>query len=683
MNVIAENQRPNSPVSRSLLDGIIGSSLFRNVLGFCLFEVAFYFAYRAGMSFSPTCASPFWFPDAVLLCALLLAPTNRWWIFVLAPLPIRWFVAVPPDVPAWFLLATFATDSAKGLLTAAILRRYIRNPLRLETTGEFAVFGLIAVLLVPAVSAFGGAAARSALGYSYWLAWQQWFLGDALAHLIVTTAVLYWVLRFPRMLKGISIRRWAEGGLLASGLVLTSYLAFHAGPGTGPFADARSYVPVPFLFWAAIRFGMPGASGAIAVLAFFSVDAAIHGRGPFSGQSPGDTAFALQWFLLVRTVPLFLVAILIDQKRVMESSLRESEERYRGVVESQAELICRYLPDTTLTFVNEAYCRFFKRQRSQLIGHKFLELIPQSAHEAALRTIDTLCRHRTTLKVEHEVILPDGSIGWHQWTDSITKVVDGEVAEFQGIGQDITERKRAEEARQNLAHASRLALVGELTAMIAHEVNQPLGAILSNADAAEMLMDSKNPPLAEIRQILVDIRKNDLRASEAIIRIRTLLRKREMEMLPLDVNETVADVLRLVAGDAMRRRVHIQKELAPALPMIRGDQVHLQQVMLNLILNAMDATSGLPENRRRVFIRTARNGNNTIEVAVNDAGPGVPADKLHRVFESFYTTKREGMGLGLSIARSIIEAHHGRVWVENDPAGGASFRFTVPVLEEN
>jgi PAS domain S-box-containing protein len=371
-------------------------------------------------------------------------------------------------------------------------------------------------------------------------------------------------------------------------------------------------------------------------------------------------------------------ALDITERKLAERALQVSEERYREVVESQTDLVCRYLPDTTLTFVNEAYCRFFGLRREELIGRKFLELIPESARNGVLSHIALIGREGGTLMQEHEAMLPDGRTGWQHWVSYAIFAPDGRVMEFQGIGRDITDRKRAEEARQNLAHASRLVVVGELTAMIAHEVNQPLGAILSNADAAEILLESKAPPLDEIRQILVDIRSNDLRASEAIRRIRALLQKREMEMHPLDVNETVADVLRLVTGDALRRRVQIRKEFTADLPMIRGDRVHLQQVLLNLIVNSMDAMAETADGNRQICVRTMRNGDNTVEVAVEDAGHGIPANKLSRVFDSFFTTKKDGMGLGLSIARSIIEAHQGHIWAENNSQSGVTFRFTLP-----
>ncbi len=296
----------------------------------------------------------------------------------------------------------------------------------------------------------------------------------------------------------------------------------------------------------------------------------------------------------------------VTEQQRMHEALLQSEERYREVVESQTELVCRYRGDAVLTFVNEAYCRFFGRSREALLGHSFLELIPEAAHEGVREQIANLYRERRSHTYEHEVLLPDGTIRWQQWVDYPILDERGEIEEFQAIGRDITDRKRAEEANRNLAHAARLAVAGELTASIAHEINQPLGAILSNADAAEMLLERPHPPLDEIRQILVDIRRDDLRASDVIQHLRSLLRKHELEFVPLDCNDLVVEVLRLAAADGQRRRVHFVREFAADLPRVPGDRVHLQQVLLNLLLSAMDAMAETPIQRRKVTIRTPR-----------------------------------------------------------------------------
>jgi signal transduction histidine kinase len=223
--------------------------------------------------------------------------------------------------------------------------------------------------------------------------------------------------------------------------------------------------------------------------------------------------------------------------------------------------------------------------------------------------------------------------------------------------------------------------MGELTASIAHEISQPLGAILSNADAAEILLHTDPVPVEELRQILDDIRRDGLRASEVMRHMRSLLRKREMEKHALDLNRCIHDVLALVHADLERRRVSVATEFG-RLPMVHGDAVHLQQVVLNLILNGVDAMAEVAPGQRRLEVRTAHAAAGGVEVTVSDMGSGIESVQVERLFQSFYTTKKEGMGLGLAIARSIVEAHGGRIWAESRPRGGASFRFTLPAGKE-
>jgi signal transduction histidine kinase len=245
------------------------------------------------------------------------------------------------------------------------------------------------------------------------------------------------------------------------------------------------------------------------------------------------------------------------------------------------------------------------------------------------------------------------------------------------------ERRKAEadaaQGRADLTHAARLSAVGELTASIAHEINQPLGAILSNAEAAELFLEADPPRLDRVRQILGDIREEDRRASEVIREVRALARKQAPESTPLDVNAIVGDVMTLLAADARRRRIELQTDLASPLPLVSGDRTQLRQVVLNLALNGMEALGPHEPGARLVRIRTRADGSG-VELAVSDTGPGLAADRLPRMFESFFTTKADGLGLGLSIVRSIVEGHGGRVTAENNAGAGATFRVVLPAL---
>lgn len=238
----------------------------------------------------------------------------------------------------------------------------------------------------------------------------------------------------------------------------------------------------------------------------------------------------------------------------------------------------------------------------------------------------------------------------------------------------------ADETRRELTHASRLATVGELTASIAHEIHQPLGAILSNADTAEMLIDSSPDSMDELRQILEDIRQDDLRACEVIERLRALMRNRELELQAVEPNELIENVIRLIHREAKRRDVAVHTELAPGGPLVIADKVHLQQVLLNLLLNGMEAISEMNQPKT-LFVQTQLQSDK-LEFLVQDSGPGIPTERRSRLFDPFFTTKKQGMGLGLSIARTLVEAHGGRIWVDDSCQIGFGLRFTVPLAQK-
>jgi PAS domain S-box-containing protein len=251
---------------------------------------------------------------------------------------------------------------------------------------------------------------------------------------------------------------------------------------------------------------------------------------------------------------------------------------------------------------------------------------------------------------------------------------------------NLLSRKQAEldlqKLRQDLGHINRVATIGALTTSLAHELNQPLTAILSNAEAAQDVLELNPPSLEEAREILADIIEDDKRASSVIHRLHDLLKKRSPQFTEVDVNEMVSEVTRLVHGDAALREVSVRLELGSGIPRVRGDRVQLQQVVLNLVLNGLHAIQESATGNRTMILRTAQESPPAVRVAVQDSGAGIDEADLDRIFEAFYTTKNTGLGMGLAIARSIVEAHGGRLGAHNNPDGGATFFFTLPVSEE-
>jgi len=231
-------------------------------------------------------------------------------------------------------------------------------------------------------------------------------------------------------------------------------------------------------------------------------------------------------------------------------------------------------------------------------------------------------------------------------------------------------------------HAGRLALVGEIAGSIAHEISQPLSAILTNADAAENLLSQAHPPLEEIRRMLADIRRDDLRANDIVRHLHSLLKRRELQTTMIDLNEVAATALSLIQPVARKRLVTVRSCLDTKIPPVRGDAIHLEQVLLNLMMNAMDAMASNTANgaaERILDITTSRYDKYSAAITVTDTGPGIAADYRPRIFDSFFSTKKEGMGLGLAIARTIVHAHGGKIWQEGTSAGGAAFKFTIPL----
>jgi C4-dicarboxylate-specific signal transduction histidine kinase len=247
---------------------------------------------------------------------------------------------------------------------------------------------------------------------------------------------------------------------------------------------------------------------------------------------------------------------------------------------------------------------------------------------------------------------------------------------------DVSERRNIERERQRqrdeLAHLSRVAMLGELSGSLAHELNQPLTAILSNAQAAQEFLAGGSPDLQEVRGILEDIVQEDRRAGEVIRRLRALFRKGEVNYESIDLNDLIRDVLRLLNSDLVNHDVDVATRFAESIPAVNADRVQLQQVLINLIVNACDAMSG--SSTRRITVGTSMRDGQEVEIRVSDTGCGIPPEQLRQIFEPFHTTKAHGMGLGLAVCRTIISAHAGRLWASNNPSGGASLHVALPPI---
>lgn len=295
--------------------------------------------------------------------------------------------------------------------------------------------------------------------------------------------------------------------------------------------------------------------------------------------------------------------------------------------------------------------------------------------------VDQANRERDTYELEHRVILPDGSVRWIYSLGRSEFSRRNRWVRSRGVSMDITERKRTEadavRHRNELARLSRVASLGVLSGSIAHELNQPLGIILTNAQAAQRLLRRGPPDLAELQAILDDIIGEDRRAGEVIRRLRALLQRGEIAHQFVDLEECIEEVLRLMRSDLMARHILVKPVFARNLPCIQGDRIQLQQIFLNLLVNACDAIDTSPTAGREITVATTSTPDD-VQVAVHDRGPGLPSEP-ESLFEPFHTTKPHGLGMGLAICRMLVAAHGGRIWAESNPDGGATFHVTLPV----
>jgi two-component system sensor kinase FixL len=365
---------------------------------------------------------------------------------------------------------------------------------------------------------------------------------------------------------------------------------------------------------------------------------------------------------------------------------KQAEEQFRLVVEAAPSAMIMVNTEGCITLVNTQAEAVFGYSRQELLGRPIETLVPErfrSPHMEYRHGYLGDARARP-MGAERELfgLRKDGTEVPIEIGLNPIQTAEGLLVLASII--DISERKRAEleaaRQRTEMAHLSRVTTLGELSGSLAHELNLPLGAILSNAQAAQRMLANGKTDLAELREILNEIVSEDKHAGEVIRRVRLWLQKGEVQQHSLSINKVVKDVLKLIRIDLINQNVIVNIQLARNLPAITGDPVQLQQVLVNLVVNACDAMAECDIAGRRLVICTGpENRGSAVIVSVIDMGGGVPKEKMEQIFEPFFTTKGKGMGLGLSVCRSIITAHHGKLWATNNADRGATFHFTLPI----
>jgi PAS domain S-box-containing protein len=397
---------------------------------------------------------------------------------------------------------------------------------------------------------------------------------------------------------------------------------------------------------------------------------------------------------------------LSEQKRA-EEALRASEQRWSKLAENSSAGIALVAPDGRFIAANLALQKMLGYSEDELQGRTTLDVThPQDRAATEARIAEAYEGQRRVHRAEKRYVRKDGSVMCADVSSVFVPANGNNAAFFSTVIVDRTERKQAEEALQKaqaeLAHVTRVTTLGELTATIAHEVNQPLAAVVTNANASLRWLAGDSPNLTEASAAIRRIIRDGKRADEIIGRIRALAKKAPPKKNWLDLNETIGEVLVMVRSEVQRNRVLLQTKLANDLPLILGDKIQLQQVILNLLMNAIEAMSGVSEGPRELVVGSekvteipgeseegtfqdkglAEAESTHVLLAVRDSGPGLDPKGLNRLFDAFYTTKPKGLGMGLAISRSIIEAHGGRLEAKVNAPRGAVFQFTLPIRDE-
>ena len=763
------------------------------------------------LTFHPHPVSVLWPPNSVLVAALLLTPPRVWWFVLLAAFPAHLAAQFQSHVPPLMILCWFISNSCEALIGAGLTRYLAGGPIHFRSLRNVGIFCLCVVFVGPLLSSFLDAA---------FVVWNHWghdsygqlirirLFSNALAALIVVPLVVTWATIGISGLRTARLSRYLEACALFVGLLLVSYVVLYK---VGSGADsALLFLPLPFLLWAAVRFGSLGASTAISVVGFLAIWSASHGHGPFSGGTAEQNALSIQIFLIVLSIPLLFLATVIEERVTGETELRESESRFRIVADAAPVLIWMAGVDQLCTFFNKPWLEFTGRSMEQELGNGWAEGVhsddlqncldvytaafdarqpfvmqyrlrrndgvfrwvsdqgvPQYDaqgrfagyigscfdvtelvnKDAALReseermrmaaeavnlgiwewdlskdeiwatnarrallgwpasgkitlehfisrlhpddrdrirqAIDDAIHKGQDFDSEYRLVLPDGIVRWMATRGSVRLDAHGKPAQLLGISIDITARKQAElearERRDELNHLSRVALIGEMSASIAHELNQPLAGIASNAGAGQRFIDRGNVDLQEIRELLADIGADARRASDVVRGIRGMIKKEQMGRQRINLNDIVTNVVHILSSDALLHWCELKTSLDTNLPMVEADPIQIQQVLINLVVNAFDALRDTPVSKREVEINTQQNADGAVRVSVRDYGVGISPETRSRLFEQFFTTRAEGLGMGLAIARSIVEAHAGTIDAENAEGGGARFHFTLPI----
>ena len=646
-------------------------------------------------------------PGALVLTALLLTPLARWWTILVAALVGHWLATIGQGASIGVVLGSFTIDTTATVLAAALIRNYVDLEWGLSALPSIGVFAVITVA-APLVALLGSAALfqieapldpTNPNGFAdpstAWAAWLIAVLAHTLAYMTVVPVGLAshaaLTEAFTQSRRVVRWTRAVEAVLLAAAVTLVSATVFEPVPGHPIAQVILLFTPVPLVLYAALRFGLAGAALALFITACGAMRGAMNEATVIRATPVGIGVVVQQLLFLAISTPLLFLAAAIDERRRAAGELAARDARYAIATETGRVFVYSYEPASGAVQIDLSLGELLRLAPIELQSPTWWwrQVHPDDAgtlQRAWSARAESPFGTSAAGATDFRLLDRDGTVRWFRDRPAPFHLASADsAATVVGTVADITELRDAEQIAaqrsRELAHVARTTVVGELAAALAHEIRQPLTAILINSQTAMRVLDAKTSDPDAVREILQQLAADGRRASEVVQRVRAFAKKGDVERGPIDLNAMLREAVQLVRHDTIRRRVEIRFALTHESLVVIGDRVQLQQVALNLVLNALEALADRPLGAERlVLIETARAATHTAIVTIRDTGPGIARERQAAIFEPFITSKPNGLGVGLSISRTIVEAHGGVIWCESDPAvGGAAFMVAFPL----
>lgn len=644
--------------------------------------LTYYLGVRVGFAFTPAASavSLLWPPNAILLAVLLLWPVRAWMWPLLAILPVHLIAQLTAGVPLAMAGCWYFSNVSEAVLGAALIRGILGEAPRFDRVRDVSVYIIAAVVIAPVLSSFLDAAFVAMVGWrydgDYWAVIRTRLPSNVLAEIIVPPFMIIALRDARTLLRTVSRARLAEAATLLVVLCAVSLALFYQARSMGE-AALFVYAPLPLLIWATLRTGVGGVTTSIAIVALLAITGTLRGTGPFALAGPERSVLSLQIFLIVTASTLMLLAAALAELRTARAVALRREARLDLALRAAHMGAWEWdMLSDRISWRLAAHSGEIVLQSTDSVD-ELLERVHRNDRHCLLAAMRAAREEGGAGEVECRFNC-DGRLRWIRGLGKVERAADGQSLAMIGVCIDTTQHKALEveqrSQREKLAHLARSATLGELSGALAHEISQPLAAILLNARAAQQEVLKESPNMQELRAIIADIAADDRRASETIGRMRALFPRDPVQMEQVQVEKCIRSILALEHSDLLARNVIVDLHIDEALPPVTAAQAQLQQVLLNLILNACEAMAEQSSDRRLRIV--ARHHAGEVHVEVSDNGSGV--EDFESIFRPLFSTRPQHVGLGLAIARTIVAAHGGRLWGVNNAGGGASFFIALP-----